>query len=400
MGDNLKAASRFVYQSISSLDHITSSGPLSQDSVLDKLSDLQRGAKAMRARAIYRAAQSAVDMVHKGQAEDKVHSELHIVRALVVQYQHGLQEILGAEDDLRAEMVPPPQDAQAIQAETINAGASAPMLACAAKPSLLDDMMMPLDEANETDEAGVAQTIDDKTAVDTTVEDGIKASENTDIYGDELSQNIMPLVQFAPEAKQRDALRRLSVLHSDFTGHSQRVARHERLDMSAKPALRRAAKPMQMISFESFMPELTNIVLTTARHLEKTVSISYSALGVDLNVDLANKLRLALSDLSVLLVTQSLEAPQVRRRRGESGAGHISIMASVKLGELSLNIESTGRDITAQDLETASWKQLEALGAILKISRDDNRLCLGINGLHVKALPQKPAQMPMLEHAS
>jgi len=390
MGDNLKAASRFVSQSISSLDHITTAPQVSSDRILDKLADLQRGAKAMRARAIYRAAQTAVDMLHKGKPDDQVQSELNVVRSLVVQYQNGLEEIL---DDQSAPVQAAPvqsslQRAVADKVIDFSAGDSVQtdtqaepvmMIGAKAAPTLLDDLMAPLAEPDAAAEP---------------MPEAVIAAEPHNAASSELPAQIMPLVQFAPEAEQRDALRRLSRLHGEMSGTAEAQTKAVAAE---KPS---PARP-KMVAFETLMPELTNVVLTTARHLEKTVSISYAAHQTELNSDLAESVRAALSDLSVLLVTRSLEMPEVRRNRDESGAGHISIMAVVKSGLLELSVECTGRNITLSDLDIPSWTQLKNLGADFKLSREDGRLCLGVTGLKSKPLTsRRDISAPMLEQAS
>lgn len=384
MGDNLKAATRFVHQSISSLDHITTTPYLPTDRILDSLADLQSGAKAMRARAIYRAAQSAVDMVHKGQAEDKVNFELSVVRSLVVQYQHGLQDILGEQVPATPQTpiapTPLPDDVIDFSA-TLKRGLDISQPAHAVAASLLDDLMMPL------------------AAADAPIADEVVAAEASDTQPDILSQMVVPLIDFAPELEQRDALRRLSQIHGDRAAQMQdRLSGDYILAAAAGTA---ESKRVKMIAFEALMPELTNVVLTTARHLGKTASISYAAQGVEVNADLTEKLRAALSDLSVLLVTRSLETPDVRRARDESGAGHISIMASVTTGLLNLSIECTGRNITASDLDMASWNVLKNIGANVMIGRDDGRLTLTISGLRVRSFsPSQETVTTILEHAS
>ncbi len=409
MGDNLKAASRFVSQSISSLDRLATAPTLSQDRVLDNLADLQRGAKAMRARAIYRAAQTAVDMLHKGLPEEKVQSELSVVRSLVVQYQNGLQEILGQETPKSSGQYvvsPPAKDAvidfssryetgrqpapdaaammigqQVDMTQEVGFGQQAD-IEPEAGPNLLNDLMMPLaapimpDIAAGSDLAAMVETHP----------------------SDDLNAQLMPLVQFAPEAEQRDALRRLSRLHSAL---SLSAIQAEPSEISTAHLPKQRAERPKMVVFETLMPELTNVVLTTARHLGKTVSISYAATATELQSERAEAVRAALSDLCVILVTRSLEDPDIRRARGESGAGHISIMASIKSGHLDLTVESTGRNITTSDLDIASWNTLKNMGAELSFSREDGRMCLAVSGLRAKPLgARKSLSSPALEHAS
>jgi len=404
MGDNLKAASRFVSQSISSLDHITTASALPQDRILDSLAKVQRGAKTMRARAIYRAAQAAVDVVHKGQADDKLYSELGVVRSLVLQYQNGLDEILGVNSvdmpvaaptnmqpvKVTAE-VPGGEHLTAVTAPSCNAINEMGHINEIGHASgldndvnLLDDMMMPLTAA------------DDNVVVNELADDGDVPNM---LAGENLTEQMAPLVQFAPEPEQRAALQSLARLHNEGLQETRLMASNDMPEPNyagVKPSGR--VKPQ---SIESFMPELTNVVLTTARHMEKTVSISYAVEGVELHGDLADKMRIALSDLTVVLVTRSLETPKIRRGRGESGAGHISIMAAVKSGRLELSVECTGRDIALSDLEIPSWTALKEMGAAIDLGRQDGRLCLNITGLEVKlSKPRKQPHAAAWEQAS
>jgi len=418
MGDNLKAASRFVSQSISSLDHITAVSPLPQEHILDSLAKVQRGAKTMRARAIYRAAQAAVDVVHKGQADDKLHSELGVVRSLVLQYQNGLNEIIGIDAADMSEAAPTKTQLLADSGETAEEilGGEHPSIVTAESGdainemghmsgldndvNLLDDMMMPLTSAD----GGmiVNETHGDEHAPK------MLAGKNA-LAGETLTESMMPLVQFAPEPEQRQALQSLARLYNEGLQESRFQKSHVQdtrpTTANDTPDISRAAPkrsaPVKSQSFESFMPELTNVVLTTARHMEKTVSISYAVEGVELHGELADTMRNALSDLTVVLVTRSLEAPNIRRVRGESGAGHISIMADVKSGKLELSVECTGRDIALSDLETPSWVALKDMGGVIDLGRQDGRLCLSLKGLEVKLpKPRKLSPAAAWEQAS
>ena len=334
MGDNLKAASRFVSRSMSSLDHLMTGSELSQTVIIDQLDGLQRGAKAMRARAIYRATQTAVDMLYKGQPAEKFQSELIVVRALVEQYKSGLDEVLQAQ--LPTESVSPVQP-----------------VAPAVTP--VGDMIADL---NAQLSADMLQTSKAEIQVDNS------RSKQEDVSSLSAARtHLDPLITHAPEAEQRDALRRLSRLHG--------------------AAERAASVAAEIVEFETLMPELTNVVLTTARHVGKTVSISYAANDVRIGAGMAKKIQPALIDLCSLLVTRSLETPDVRRERGESGAGHVSIITTLQQGKIMISAECTGNDLEASDFELPSWQGLKAVGGIFELGRDGDRFCLNVTGLPI-----------------
>lgn len=354
MGDNLKAASRFVSQSMTSLDHLLSTDSLSQTAVFDQLSDLQRGAKAMRARAIYRAAQTAVDMLHKGQAEDKVQSELSVVRSLVQQYKTGLDEVLHETAPMSAPVNSSPQLVETAQI-------SPPDTRTIETP--VNDMIADLYAQLTMDMMQQETQMPDES-----LNEAIMAADMAPLTA--ARSHLEPLIDFAPDAEQRDALRRLSRLHGQANDAASEDARKTKPRQSA-------------VEFETLMPELTNVVLTRARHLGKTVSISYAANGVRIGPSLAETLRPALVDLCALLVSHSLEAPNLRRERGESGAGHVSIIAGLNSGKLQFSAECTGRDIDPEKLEIPSWQTLSAAGGELRLGRDGDRFCVTMSGLPV-----------------
>lgn len=351
MGDNLKAASRFVSRSISSLDHLMTLDQLDPNHVINELADLQRGAKTMRARAIYRAAQTAVDMLHKGQSGEKVQSELGVVRSLVEQYNSGLIEVTNAVDYKHPSGERPSASPVNDMIEDLHAQLAVDIAA----PQIVPDVSV----KTLIDNGPLMRAAD--------IQDKPHVPDHTDHTSDfsAAKTHLEPLIAFAPESRQRAALQHLSQIHS------QQVAN--------KPSQAKVPKRrLETVEFEALMPEITNVVLTSARHLGKTVSISYAANGVRIGPDMANTLRPALIDLCSLLVSRSLETPQVRRDRGESGAGHVSLIANLSQGRVTITAECTGRDIDKSNLNLPNWKKLNEVGAQIKLGREDNRFYMNI----------------------
>ena len=374
MGDNLKAASRFVSRSISSLDNLMTTDKVDPSYVINELADLQRGAKTMRARAIYRAAQTAVDMLHKGRPADHVQSELRVVRSLVEQYNSGLIEVTHA------------MNYKHPSGETPKASPVNDMIADL-HAQLAVNIAAPQGTSKSVVEVGV-EAEPSMPSVD--VQDSPHMQDHTPSFSGAIS-HLEPLIAYAPEARQRAALHRLSQIHG---------AQNARAAVTPKVPRR----GLETVEFEALMPEVTNVVLTTARHMGKTVSISYAANGVRIGPAMAETLRPALIDLCSLLVSHSLETPQVRRERGQSGAGHVSLIARLNQGKIMITAECTGRDIDKPDLNSSHWKTLYDAGVQIKLGREDNRFCLNITDiptyLHGRKDQNLSDHMNSLEQAS
>lgn len=361
MGDNLKAASQFVTESKRALDHLITVPSLNPSNTFDQLAELQRGAKIMHARAIYRAAQTAVDMMHKGRPQDMVQSELITVRGLVSQYENGLIEVLNETKPAQSEITAGPREV------TKTAITSLDMQSDVQEKSFpVGDMIEDLNAqlAGAFTAAPAADTANDR-PLDYTAP--IASLTSLQPALDAAKQHLEPLIDFAPAAEQRDALRRLSRLY----GQAQ----------TAEAAAADTKQPAS-VEFESLMPELTNLVLTSARHAGKTVSISYAANNVRLGADMAEHLRPALIDLINVLINRSLEAPELRRARGESGAGHISIIADMSAGKIGVSLECTGREVGLEFCQTVNCQRLTELGAALEVNVKDERF-----GVQLSALP-------------
>lgn len=379
MGDSLKAASRFVSQSMDSLDHLMAAEPLNYVSAIDQLSTLQSGAKAMRARSIYRAVQTAVDMIHKGDTSQRVQSEFTLIRSLVEQYKSGLDEVL-------VEFLPTSSSTEMHQA------AAPQNMGSANDETLQSPVGDMIDSLNSQLQIGMSEgSIEASHAEETQFSGDIEAETVDDLS--KATQTLQPLIQYASTEKDRDALHALSRFHTLAT---PKTAANGEIGPATK-------LQKKVVEIESLMPELTNVALTSARHMGKNVSVSYAVNDVRIGQDVAEHLRVALRDLMSILIRGSLEIPDVRRERGESGAGHLSIVSTLVQGKVKLEIQCTGRDIEPNDLEIASWSLLKTLGASVLLGRETDRFKLIVEDLPVYALMDKRTSAGMafnLEQAS
>ncbi|MEP6343894.1 MAG: hypothetical protein ABJ275_11325 [Maricaulaceae bacterium] len=366
MGDSLKAASRFVSQSMNSLDDLMTATPLSNGTAINHLASLQSRAKTMRARSIYRAAQTAVDMIHKGDSEQRVQSEFVLIRSLVEQYKSGLDELL---------VDVSPMDSEA-EIKEVSSHQAISLVRETPIVSPVNDMIDSLNMQLQTTFAGdLPETKLEMKERSVAVEAEAEAEAEAETFA-EAAEVLAPLIQLAPKELQRDSLKNLSKLHN--------LSAHE-TDVKAPVA----KLQNRSVEFESLMPELTNFVLTEARHAGKTVSISYAANSVRLGQEVADILRDALIVLTSILVRRSLETQEVRRDRRESGAGHISLTSTLVQGKVHLVVECTGRDIDANDLDHASWRRLQTLGGTVILGREADRFTLTLKDLAVYAQSHK-----------
>jgi len=92
-GDDLEQARIFVTSALSDMDKLLSDLRLDKDRAVKTVKDIQTGAKNMKARGIYRAAQTVIESYQSHSQQPKIDGRLMALYKLVIQYSDGLNEI-------------------------------------------------------------------------------------------------------------------------------------------------------------------------------------------------------------------------------------------------------------------------------------------------------------------
>lgn len=146
-------------------------------------------------------------------------------------------------------------------------------------------------------------------------------------------ETLIPLIKFSGDAAP--ALQRLAGLN---------------LDIPVKTSERQ-------VSFESLMPNITDIALRTARLQNKSVSISYAADGLSLADSQVEAVRGQLEDIITRLVRTHIAKPEARLAKGLSRGGHIDISATQIAQRLDIQIECDGETVNISPLTSPEVMQ-------------------------------------------
>lgn len=304
MGDNLTYAREFCQSSRKDIEAIVSgicAEPCAAPDVLvSSLSSIQQGAKQARARAIYRAAQTVVDSVLASAAKPTIQGRVLSLNKLITQFEQGLNEIQ-----------PKPANSDYPSAGEIETAEAAPNLIQGASEDRFAqarEILMPLMGLARDEERGALETLSALSFAplnETNTQD-IDAAGG--LFAPQASGVTESTVDTAPITPQADS--------------------------------------SQIVDFEILMPAFTSEALQTARHSQKTVSVSYAANDVGLSKQQADALQPVLSHIANTLVSRVLERPELRRARAESGSGHIALTASETNNLLTISIECPGKALS------------------------------------------------------
>ena len=274
MGDDLTAARRFserVQADIGGLIKAVSAAPVPAPHILSGyLESVQSAAKSQHARAIYRGAQTVIDAIDVRAPLPVVQGRVLTLNKLAAQYQAGLEEIAAHQPARGSDNVGPPP--------------------------------FPSPQA-----AVIAKRFEQARAA------------------------LLPLMEFAQPGAEAEPLKRLANFTQEELAQScaAPAAQDHHTEMLAPPPIALTSSPPVDVDFETLMPHFTSHALQTARQTKKTVSVSYAAEDVRLCPAQAQALQPVLEHIAQTLVTGVMERPETRQARGESGAGHIAITASM-----------------------------------------------------------------------
>lgn len=294
MGDDLTAARRFcdaVRSDMTSLmDGVCAQPCAASDVLIGSLDNIQSGAKLIHARGIYSAAQRVANSL-AGQAPlPKVQGRILSLNKLIYQYETGLDDI-----------APRPANLNDIdETDGAELGGEPPIAYAVTEPPMPD--------------------IDARYRVARAV--------------------LAPLMAFAPQGQERDALIKLAEFSVD-----ELPAVAAGSSISAPPKIRSSAA----LNFETLMPEFVSLALHEARQTDKTVSVSYAADDVSFDARHLPALQRLLGHIAKTFVQSVLERPDVRRARGLSGSGHIALTAVQDFETLTVSIECPGRPIAIEE---------------------------------------------------
>lgn len=146
-------------------------------------------------------------------------------------------------------------------------------------------------------------------------------------------ETLIPLIKFSGDTAS--ALQRLAGLN---------------LDLPVKTSERQ-------VSFESLMPNITDIALRTARLQNKSVSISYAVDGLSLADSQVEAVHGQLEDIITRLVRTHIAKPETRLAKGLSRGGHIDISATQIAERLDIKIQCDGETVNISPLTSPEIMQ-------------------------------------------
>jgi hypothetical protein len=284
MGDSIKQARAFMRNcetALTTLDYA------SDDDAVTALVSIQSGAKLNHARAIYRAAQDAIENVSTGSLEDRVAALTHLIK----QYDNGLVELENDQSE--------PQDLEdtlgpdvEIETQTL------------AEPESSDVISSDVISVDFSDEARRLRAID-------AVTDSLSLAKD----------------------KERTAL---STLLSFSQGDQEQDAAVETI-IPIKPT----AKPRDKVSLESFISDVVQQGLTFARQCDVTLSLSYDMGAIALPAAKAAKIKQRMERWLGCLVGH------VARQSDAGALAHIDMSATPAAVILSVNAPALNEDVFA-----------------------------------------------------
>jgi|GEM_PF-2793259 len=323
MGDDLTAARRFcnsVRSDMSALiDGVSAQPCAAPDILIGSLDSIQSGAKQLKARAIFRAAQTVVNAVNDRAPLPTLQGRILSLNKLFTQYEDGLDDIAprpanGALAD--HELLPKLSETKSHD-EALDARYTA------ARQALAPLMGFTQDRPEREDLIKLA---------------GFTAAELKTTAAEEASSIdavLEPLFQEPADiTEQPDAVLPKSIAAPLFT----------------QPAAMKSLRQIDAarhVEFETLMPDFISHALQEARQSDKTVSVSYAAEDVSVAYEQLTAFQSLLSHIAKRLVGSVLERPETRRGRGLSGAGHIAITATQTSGKISVSIECPGKALAA-----------------------------------------------------
>ena len=347
MGDDLTVARRFcdsVQGELEGLIEAVCAQPCAAPDVLiGSLDKIQAGAKSLRARAIFRAAQTVVNAVNDRAPLPTVQGRVLSLNTLFLQYESGLNEI-----------APRPANVEGHEeAETLEPEILEPETDAVFTP---DAPPMPDIEARyRAARAGLAPLMgltkvgperESLTKLASFSEDEIEGQlvslETADVLkGEPIEQIVAPLEGLEDPLK-------LTTTELDVTALTSPV-----------PPKTQSSVP---IAFEILMDGFITQALHEARLTEKTVSVSYAADGVTIGAERVNAAQHVLDHIARTCVRSILEKPETRRARGQSGAGHIAVTVTQNHSATTISVKCPGaplgvsafmpsQDMTASRLE-------------------------------------------------
>jgi len=339
MGDDLTAARRFcntVRSDMSALiDGVCARPCAAPDVLIRSLDSIQSGAKQLKARSIFRAAQTVVNAVNDRAPIPTVQGRILSLNKLIAQYETGLNDIAPrpangvlADDDLPALLPTGETDLDA----RYNAArdALAPMMGLSRKGPERDNLVS---LANFSD----AELKDTVNRFEKLQADGPSDIVLESLFSSDAEMEIEPafsspalLIESAPAKNAAP-----DITFSEFPSDP----------LFTQPAALQSIREIDFareIEFETLMPEFISQSLQEARQTDKTVSVSYAADGVCLDHSQSAAFKTLLTHIAKTLVGSVLERPETRRSRGASGAGHIAITASQSSTNIVISIECPG----------------------------------------------------------
>lgn len=289
-GDDLRAARDFVDQAQSDMAVLLSNSDILHADATQALVRIRDGAAGNHARAIDRAVQAAQHLLGSTMAATRSPAwagQLFVINKLLTQYASGLAEVEAA-------------------------------LIAATSEAVVDAPTPVADAGVLGDAADTRPATDDSDAF------AFAAARDT----------LKPLLKFAETDAQVRALSTLARLDDDVRLVAPRNAHAETVTTAIDAPQKPATVPL-----ETLMQTFTSAALAHARQTDKIISVSYAADDIDIPTSQRAALDRLFADMAERLIDLCVERPEIRQARGESGAGHIALTATVEKSGVTLCFE-------------------------------------------------------------
>ena len=143
------------------------------------------------------------------------------------------------------------------------------------------------------------------------------------------------------------------------------------------------AIPGERVSLETIMPALTDRILREARQQGKSVSLSLAGEGAQLSPAMLDLLEPALSKVGCDLVCQTIDAPEIRRQKGQSRSAHIAMTAQSDEQGLHILICVDGLAPSRDILKSKETMILTRLGMQSGLSQADGKVQVALADIPV-----------------
>ncbi len=201
-----------------------------------------------------------------------------------------------------------------------------------------------------------------------------KATEATKPVGTELvydlarqkraARNLSPLLKFADDNDRKHLVTLLSLAANESS------------------APKRVDKPAKVQKVDIILPSLTNHWLRLARAQEKSISVSSAFDDISIKTETLKVLQNGLKQLGEILISQSVEKPDIRAEKDLSRSAHLAVTGRQTDAGFEMLISCEGPSPRTSDIEHIK-SQFEPIGVSTNLVLENKLVRISLSGLLV-----------------